>query len=209
MWGPVDPEAAARVRSGPTRPSQGMSPSLWKHTAGPGASRHLEPKQQRGGQMWRQLAQTVLQVRHLVSGKDGQALGGSTPGTRGSGPVLGGESVPCGSPRGSGGQGIWWGSRWKGSGECGLRGAAEAKASQTKAWLSLSLSEPYAAVVSLLVQLFCLQDCLWGLSGAEPGLGCGSWCDTNFSGSSNVTCSLPFHCPASLTPNWGCVADFI
>lgn len=105
MWGPVDPEAAARVRSGPTRPSQGMSPSLWEHTAGPGASRHLEPKQQRGGQMWRQLAQTVLQVRHLVSGKDGQARGGSTPGTRGSGPVLGGESVPVEALGGLGGRG--------------------------------------------------------------------------------------------------------
>ena len=100
MWGPLDPvgagppEAAARAPCDLTRPGQGRAPSSYKCTAGLGASQHLEPKQQRGGQMWRQAAQTVLQVRHLVSSEDSQDQDGSIPNSQGSWPALGGQSVP-------------------------------------------------------------------------------------------------------------------
>lgn len=62
-------------------------------------------------------------------------------------------------------------------------------------WLLCSLSSSWVAL---------WLDPLWGLSVAEPGLLCGSWCDTDISGSSNIhVLPPPLHVSASLAPNWG------
>ena len=65
------------------------------------------------------------------------------------------------------------------------------------------LGQHGASVASLVTQSLRLQDSLWGLFVAEPGLGHGSRCDAAIPGSSSIHVLPPSRFPASLAAHLG------